>query len=124
MVTVIHRKKLLPTVVMLLALIGMSLSLIGEAFSHGATVLPGTAKPGQFGDSHNHVGYSHGVDETSEVSRPHDPGNHTHETVDQLAPPPLPQGVIGNPPPITLSVGCPRSFHYRLERPPKPRLTV
>ncbi|HIK73166.1 MAG TPA: hypothetical protein EYG00_00450, partial [Alcanivorax sp.] len=41
MVSGLHQRKLLPTLLMLFALAGLSLSVIGESFSHGVAELAG-----------------------------------------------------------------------------------
>ena len=41
MISALHQRKLLPTLVMLFALAGLSLSVIGESFSHGVANLAG-----------------------------------------------------------------------------------
>lgn len=125
MITVIHRKKrLLPTLIMLLALAGMSLSVIGEAFSHGVAELTDTAVVEQDDHPHSHDGHSHDTSKMSELSPHHDPGNHTHESVDQLKIPPLPEDITAIQQPVPFAGGLPRSFRYRLDRPPKARFPV
>ena len=42
MISALHQRKLLPTLVMLFALAGLSLSVIGESFSHGVANLTAT----------------------------------------------------------------------------------
>lgn len=123
--TVIYRKKrLLPTLIMLMALACMSLSAIGEAFSHGVADLMDTVVLEQDDHPHSHDGHSHGTSEVSELFPQHDPGNHTHESVDQLKTPPLPEDITAIQQPVPFAGGLPRSFRYRLDRPPKTRLTV
>jgi len=122
MISAIHQRKLLPTLVMLFALTGMSLSVIGESFSHGVANLAGDwesqfdCHPG----SHGGLGHTHDFDEEPETaSLHHDAGNHTHETVDQLRVPFVSQSLTVFRQPVPFAGGSPRSLRYRLERPPK-----
>lgn len=125
MITVIHReKRLLPTLIMLLALAGMSLSVVGAAFSHGVVGLMDTAALEQDDRTHSHGHHSHGISEVAELSPHHDPGNHTHESIDQLKTPPLPEAITAIQQRVPFAGGLPRSFRYRLDRPPKARFPV
>jgi hypothetical protein len=124
MITAIHRKKLLATLIMLLALAGLSLSVIGEAFSHGVAELQESPEIGQANQSHSHNGHSHDVGETGKVSPHHDAGNHTHETVDQLPSPLASQSIAALRQPAPFVGGSPRILRYRLERPPKALLSA
>lgn len=117
----IDRRSLLPALVMLLALAGLSLSVIGEAFSHGVVELAGDTESelsNQANFHHGH-GHSHGYDTEPESSLHHDASNHTHETVDQLTIPLVNQRFNTYRQPLPFAGGSPRSVRYRLERPPK-----
>jgi len=119
MITAIHRKKLLPLLVMLLALAGVSLSVIGEAASHGLVELA-DAPP-------DHDDHPHSHDDTDAPSKTHlhhDAGNHTHESVFHLTIQ-LITGLSSSAPQHTpFAAESPRRFRYRLERPPKVPLIV
>lgn len=119
MITALHRKKLLPTLVMLFALAGLSLSVIGEAFSHGVAQMAGSPEAGQADHSHSDDRHSHDAGQEPDTSRHHDAGNHTHDTVDQLTIPLISQGMAALRQPVPFAGDSPRSFRYRLERPPK-----
>jgi len=118
-----YRKKLLPLLVMLLALAGMSLSVIGGASSHGVVYLTHGMAIDQHDNMHNHDADLQGAESITESSPHHDSGNHSHESADQLTihlisrnPVSLQQsGPLGD---------APRSIHYRLDRPPKNSLIV
>jgi hypothetical protein len=100
MVTATHRKKLIPLLALLLALAGMSLSAVGEASSHGIAEL------------------------SAFVSEGHDNHSHSHESADRLTTRLIPGYSISLRLPIPYAGDSPRSFRYRLERPPKTSLTV
>ncbi|WP_341581619.1 hypothetical protein [Marinobacter metalliresistant] len=121
MISAIHQRKLLPTLVMLFALAGLSLSVIGEVFSHGVAELASDWESRLSGhsDSHGGHGHSHDFDEEPEVSLHHDAGNHTHETVDQLRVPLVSQSLTVLRQQVPFAGDSPRSLRYRLERPPK-----
>jgi len=122
MTTTIHRKKLLPILVMLFALTGLSLSVVGEAFSHGLAELTDHWKQDLNGhaNSQDGHGHTHDFDEEQETaSLHHDAGNHTHETVDQLKAPFVSRSLTVFRQPVPFAGGSPRSLRYRLERPPK-----
>tara|TARA_B100002003_G_scaffold206167_1_gene199877 strand:- start:1672 stop:2055 length:384 start_codon:yes stop_codon:yes gene_type:complete len=125
MISAIHQRKLLPTLVMLFALAGLSLSVIGESFSHGVAEIAGEwefQSDGHHGNQGGH-GHSHDFDEEPESpSQHHDAGNHTHETVDQLRVPFVSQSPTIFRQAIPFAGGSPRSLRYRLERPPKASL--
>ena len=127
MISAIHQRKLLPTLVMLFALAGLSLSVIGTSFSHGVAELA-AGWNSQFGghpDSHHEHGHSHDFDEEpGTTSLHHDAGNHTHETVDQLRIPAISQSLTVLRQPVPYAADSPRSLRYRLERPPKASLLV
>lgn len=115
MIMALQRKVLLPIFVMLLAVSGMSLSVVGEASSHGLAELAGLAE-GPHDHSHSHDF----PDEQPDEHVHHDPSNHSHESLD---PPTIRPVVPGHgmsvrqlPSPIGDS---PHRFRYRLERPPK-----
>ncbi len=114
MITAIHRKKLIPIFIMLAAMTGMSLSVIGEAFSHGVVEL---AETSEIDEDHPH---SHdNIDEKSDVHLHHDTGNHTHESVDHRSIRLLSDYSITLRQSIPFAAGSPRSFRFRLDRPPK-----
>ena len=122
MISAINQRKLLPTLVMLFALAGLSLSVIGESFSHGVANLAGEWESQSDGHPANHGahGHTHNFDEEPETSSVHhDAGNHTHETVDQLRVPFVSQSLTVLRQPVPFAGGSPRSLRYRLERPPK-----
>jgi hypothetical protein len=127
MISAIHQRKLLPTLVMLFALAGLSLSVIGESFSHGVAELAGDWESLHDGHpgSHGGHGHTHDFDEEPEAaSLHHDAGNHTHETVDQLRVPFVSQSLTVLRQPVPFAGGSPRSLRYRLERPPKALLSA
>lgn len=115
MLTAIHRRKLFPILVMLIAMAGLSHSLIGEAFSHGVAEIAHSPAADQDDHPHSHDD----VDEKSEVHLHHDTGNHTHESVDQLTVRLLSDYSTSFRQPIPFAGDSPHSFRYRLERPPK-----
>ena len=120
MITTLHRKKLLPMLVMLLALAGMSFSMIGEVLSHGVVEL--TDAPYQEHDGHSH---SHEMAEkSSDTHLHHDAGNHTHESLFHLAIRLISGRSMTVPQHIPFAGESPRRLRYRLERPPKAALTV
>ena len=110
---------------MLFALAGLSLSVIGESFSHGVAEIAGEwefQSDGHHGNQGGH-GHSHDFDEEPESpSQHHDAGNHTHETADQLRVPFVSQSPTIFRQAIPFAGGSPRSLRYRLERPPKASL--
>lgn len=120
MITAIHRRKLLPIIIMLFAMIGMSLSVIGEASSHGVAELAETSAIDHDDHPHSHDD----EDEKSDVHLHHDTGNHTHESVDHLTIRLLSDYSISLRQSIPFAGASPRSFRYRLDRPPKTSLTV
>ena len=127
MISAIHQRKLLPTLVMLLALAGLSLSVIGESFSHGVANLAGEWESQSDGHPANHGahGHTHDFDKEPETSSMHhDAGNHTHETVDHLRVPFVSQSLTVLRQPVPFVGGSPRSLRYRLERPPKALLSA
>ncbi|PKM29181.1 MAG: hypothetical protein CVV07_11725 [Gammaproteobacteria bacterium HGW-Gammaproteobacteria-11] len=115
MITAPHRKVLLPIILMLLALSGMSLSVVGEASSHGLAELAGEAPGGHHDHGHSHDS----VDQKSGEHAHHDASNHSHESLDH----PTIRSVAGHwisVRHLSLQAGdSPRRFRYRLERPPK-----
>jgi len=126
MISAIHQRKLLPTLVMLFALAGLSLSVIGESFSHGVAELAKDweSVSGDHPASYSGHGHTHDFGEELETSTSphHDAGNHTHETVDQLRIPSVSQSPTVLRQPVPFAGGSPRSLRYRLERPPKASL--
>ena len=127
MISAVHQRKLLPTLVMLFALAGLSLSVIGESFSHGVANLAGNweSKADNHLGSHGKHGHTHDFDEEpKKTSLHHDAGNHTHETVDHLRIPFVSQSLTVLRKPIPFAGGSPRSLRYRLDRPPKVSLST
>jgi hypothetical protein len=82
MITAIHRQNLIPLLALLLALAGMTFSVIGEASSHGIAELNESVAVtvDQDNHSHNHDDF----DEKSDSHPHHDAGNHSHESADRL----------------------------------------
>lgn len=121
MITALHRKKLFPALIMLFALAGLSLSVIGESFSHGVVELAGDSEShlALHSDNHDDHGHSHEDNASPVATDHHDSGNHTHETADQLTPPLMSGGVSTLRQPALLVDGSPRNLRYRLERPPR-----
>ena len=115
MITALHRKMLIPIVVMLLALSGMSLSVVGEASSHGLAELAGKGSGGHSDHSHSH----NDVDEESEEHVHHDSSNHSHESLDHPTIRPVSGHWMSVRQLPSQAGDSPRSFRYRLERPPK-----
>ncbi len=119
MITAIHRKKLIPIFIMLFAVAGMSISVIGEASSHGVVELVETS------GTDDHHPHSHDdVDEKSDVHLHHDTGNHTHESVDHPTIHLLSDYPILLRQSMPFAGDSPRSLRDRLDRPPKTSLTV
>lgn len=122
MISTIRQRKLLPTLVMLFALAGLSLSVIGASFSHGVAELAfdWRAQVSGHPDSHHGHGHSHDIDQDSEKASPHhDAGNHTHETADQLRIPFVSHSLTVPRQPVCYAGDTPSSLPYRLERPPR-----
>lgn len=121
MISTIRQRKLLPTLVMLFALAGLSLSVIGASFSHGVAELAGDWQQVSSHPNHHHGhGHSHDTGEDPDkASLHHDAGNHTHETVDQLRVPVVSRSMTILRQPVSYAGDTPRSLTYRLERPPK-----
>jgi hypothetical protein len=119
-----YRKKLLPLLVMLLALAGMNLSVIGGASSHGVVYLTHGMAIDQHNSAHDYDADLHGAESMSETSPHHDSSNHTHESVDQLTIHLISRNPISSRQPNNLAEDTPRSIHYRLDRPPKNLLIV
>jgi hypothetical protein len=119
MVTAIQGKNLLQMLVMLFALIGMSLSVIGEASSHGVAELAAPTTLDQ--ESHPHSHDSGGEDSENHIH--HDTGNHTHETMGHLTNRLLASQSMSLRQIIPFAADSPRSFRYRLDRPPKDSMT-
>lgn len=124
MITAIHRKKLIPLFVMLFALAGMTFSVVGETSSHGIAELTEFSAVDQGDHPHNHDFDNRDTDEKLQLHLHHDSGNHTHESADQLSIHLLSDQEISLRRPIRFAGGFPRSFRYRLDRPPKASLTV
>jgi hypothetical protein len=120
MITAIHRKNFIPLLALLLALAGMTLSVIGEASSHGVAELSESVPQDHDNHSHSHDDF----DETSDIHLHHDAGSHTHESVDRLTVP-LDSRPLSSFRQLTPYAGdSPRNFCYRLDRPPKASLIV
>ena len=115
MIAAIHHKKLIPLLIMLFALAGMTLSVIGEALSHGATELTMSVSVDHDDHSHSHNDF----DEKSEPHLHHDSGNHSHESVDHLTIRLISDHSISFQQLVPYAGNSPRSFHYQLDRPPK-----
>lgn len=121
MIATIRHRTLLPLMVMLIALAGMTLSTIGEASSHGIAELTGLDVTDHGDHSHSHSLEDHG--ESSHGSHQHhDSGNHTHETADRLTITLTTALVVSHRQPLSFAGASPQNFRYRLERPPKPAL--
>ncbi|WP_417516172.1 hypothetical protein [Marinobacter sp.] len=120
MITAIYHKKLIPFLALLFALAGMTFSVIGETSSHGVAELSGFVSADQNDHSHNH----NDLDDKSDIHQHHDAGNHSHETVDHPAIRSISDCSISLRQPIPCAGDSPRSFRYRLDRPPKASLIV
>jgi hypothetical protein len=120
MVTATHRKNLIPLLALLLALVGMTLSVVGGVSSHGVAELSAFVSEGHDGQSHNHDD----VDETSNSHPHHDASNHSHESADRLTTRILTGYSISLRLPISYAGDSPRTFRFRLDRPPKTSLVV
>lgn len=115
MISAFHHKLLLPMLVVLLALSGMSLSVVGEASSHGLAELVGEMSGGHNDHTHSHDE----PDEKSDEHVHHDSSNHSHESLDHPTIRPV-SGPLMSVRQLPLLAGeSPRRFRYRLERPPK-----
>ena len=120
MIAAIHRQNLIPLLALLLALAGMTFSVIGETSSHGIAELSAFVSEGHDNHSHSHDDF----DEKSDSHLHHDAGNHSHESADRLTTRLIPGYSISLRLPIPYTGDSPRSFRYRLERPPKSSLIV
>lgn len=120
MVTATHRQNLIPLLALLLALTGMTLSVIGEASSHGVAELSALVSESHDNHSHSHDDF----DEKSDGHLHHDASNHSHESADRLTTRLVPGYSISLRLPIPYAGDSPRSFRNRLERPPKTTLIV
>lgn len=114
MISAHHRQMLLPLLLMLLALTGMSLSAVGEASSHGLAELAGKISGGDHDHGHDEL------DEKPDGHAHHDSGNHSHESLDHPTIRPVTGPRMSARPLPILAGESPRRFRYRLERPPKP----
>ncbi len=115
MIIALHHKLLVPVLVMLLAVAGLSLSAIGEASSHGLVEMTGSS-----GDDHDHSHHDHDHDSDVGGQHPHhDAGNHSHESLEH----PVLVTLLGSKATLRhyspVAGESPRTFRYRLERPPK-----
>ncbi len=119
MISAHHRKMLLPMLLMLLALAGMSLSAVGEASSHGLAELAGEMAGGDHDHGHDHSQGHDEIDGKSDGHAHHDSSNHSHESLDHptIRPVSGPRMSVRQLP--ILAGESPRRFRYRLERPPK-----
>ncbi|GAA3955944.1 hypothetical protein [Allohahella marinimesophila] len=120
MMIAINNRQLLPILVMLLALTGLALSMIGEASSHGVAAVAELP----VGDHDRH---SHGHDDVDEEPTGHvhhDSGNHTHDTIHHLTIRLLSRLSTAYQQPTPYTGDPPRSVRTRLDRPPKTAPTV
>ena len=119
MITAINRKKRIPIIVMLIALIGLTFSFMGETLSHGVPELTeaNILHEGHHGHSHDH--HSHSVQDHQDRHSHHDSGNHSHESADRLKMPVFSNLTPSLRRPVPFAGENPRSFRYRLDRPPK-----
>jgi ABC-type nickel/cobalt efflux system permease component RcnA len=119
MITAINRKKAFPVIVMLIALIGLTFSVMGETLSHGVPELTESniLHEGDHGHSHDH--HSHSVQDHQDRHSHHDSGNHSHESADRLKMPVFSNLTPSLRRPVPFAGENPRSFRYRLDRPPK-----
>ena len=124
MITAIHRKKLIPLFIMLLALAGMTFSVVGETSSPGIAELTEFSAADQNAHPHSHDFDSRDTDEKLQLHLHHDSGNHTHESAGQLTIHLVSDQEISLRRPTPFAGGSPRSFRYRLDRPPKAPLTA
>lgn len=115
MISAFNHRLLLPMLVVLLALFGMSLSAVGEASSHGLAALAGEMSGGDHDHSHSHDELGEKADEHAH----HDSSNHSHESVDHPTILPLSGHRMSARQLSPLAGESPRRFRYRLERPPK-----
>lgn len=115
MTSAFHHKQLLPMLVVLLALLGMSVSAVGEASSHGLAALAGEISGGQHDQSHSHDEF----DEESDEHAHHDSSNHSHESLGHLTIRSVPAPLMSARQLPLLAGKAPLRFRYRLERPPK-----
>ncbi|PPI84415.1 hypothetical protein KEHDKFFH_09040 [Marinobacter maroccanus] len=119
MITAINRKKGFPVIVMLIALIGMTFSVVGETSSHGVPEVTEANALNQGDHSHGHDHHSHGVQDQQDRHSHHDSGNHSHESADRLKMPVFSNLTPSLRRPVPYAGEDPRSFRYRLDRPPK-----
>ncbi|PAU86271.1 hypothetical protein CK507_15610 [Pseudomonas sp. WN033] len=115
MISAFQRKQLLPMLVVLLALLGMSVSAVGETSSHGLAALAGEISGGQHDKSHSHDEF----DEESDKHAHHDSSNHSHESLGHPTIRPVAAPLMSVRQLPLLAGRTPPRFHYRLERPPK-----
>lgn len=122
MIAATRKKPLLPMLLMLLALGGMMLSMVGDAASHGIAELPApdSLAQDQHHSTHDHHHHDNHDPQPDSYSLHHDGGNHTHETVGQLMTDIAARHTHNlAQPPAPYSEGSPGGLRYRLERPPK-----
>ncbi|WP_092002064.1 hypothetical protein [Marinobacter pelagius] len=120
MITAIHRKKGIPVIVMLIALIGMTFSVMGETSSHGVSKLTEADVLPSGDHSHSHDYHSYSLQDQQDHHSHHDSGNHSHESADRLTMPVFFNLSLSLRRPVPFAGEDPRSFRYRLDRPPKP----
>ena len=120
MITAVHRKKGFPVIVMLIALIGMTFSVMGEMSSHGVAELTETSILNEGDHSHSHDHQINGLQDQQDRHPHHDSGNHSHESADRLSMPVFSNLTPSLRRPVPFAGEDPRSFRYRLDRPPKP----
>jgi len=124
MITAIHRKNLIPLLALLFALAGITFSVIGEASSHGVAELSESVSVSVSVDQDDHSHSHDDFDEKSDIHLHHDAGNHSHESMDHLKLHLISNYSISLRQPTPYAGDSPRSFRYRLDRPPKASLIV
>ncbi|WP_227519276.1 hypothetical protein [Marinobacter sp. es.042] len=104
---------------MLIALIGLTFSVMGETLSHGVPELTeaNILHEGAHGHSHDH--HSQSAQDHQDRHSHHDSGNHSHESADRLKMPVFSNLTPSLRRPVPFAKENPRSFRYRLDRPPK-----
>lgn len=119
MITAIHRKKEVSVIVMLIALIGMTFSVMGETSSHGVSKLTEADLLHADDHSHSHDDHSYSQQDQQDRHSHHDSGNHSHESADRLTMQLFANLTPSLRRPVPFAGEDPRSFRYRLDRPPK-----
>lgn len=124
MIAAINRKKGFPVIIMLIVLIGMTASVMGQTSSHGVPELTGATTLSEGDHSHGQKHHNHTVQDEHDRHSHHDPGNHSHESADRLTLPIFSDLTPSLRRPVPLAGENPRSFCYRLDRPPKLRTMI